>query len=219
MWSLQTDERTDDGQQVIRKAHLSFQLRWGNKVAATRWNTCTWHHLASVWSCVLPNNKFCMIRFFLNKTFWYNIYYTLINLQQLLLNRVHDVYECVLEVYFKKCNHNVTVFISPWVLRTYEVDIYLAFKQSFWSDWFCQKLYNIIMIKSDTLVNSDWPFMTLKSISHLSNDFEILSPFKLELSIMESKYFMLIQCFGQTRFYTVPSIHASFCIRLCIHLS
>ena len=26
--SLQTDRQTDDGRQVIRKAHLSFQLRW-----------------------------------------------------------------------------------------------------------------------------------------------------------------------------------------------
>ena len=27
-----TDRRTDDGQQAIRKAHLSFQLRWGKNV-------------------------------------------------------------------------------------------------------------------------------------------------------------------------------------------
>ena len=27
----QTDRRTDDGRQVIRKAHLSFQLRWAKK--------------------------------------------------------------------------------------------------------------------------------------------------------------------------------------------
>ena len=27
----QTDGQTDDGRQVIRKAHLSFQLRWANK--------------------------------------------------------------------------------------------------------------------------------------------------------------------------------------------
>ena len=30
--SLKTDRWTDDGQQAIRKAHLSFQLRWANKV-------------------------------------------------------------------------------------------------------------------------------------------------------------------------------------------
>ena len=28
----QTDRRTDDGQQAIRKAHLSFQLRWAKKI-------------------------------------------------------------------------------------------------------------------------------------------------------------------------------------------
>ena len=27
----QTDGQTDDGRQVIRKAHLSFQLRWAKK--------------------------------------------------------------------------------------------------------------------------------------------------------------------------------------------
>ena len=31
---LQTDRQTDDGRQVIRKAHLSFQLRWANKTYA-----------------------------------------------------------------------------------------------------------------------------------------------------------------------------------------
>ena len=30
--SLQTDWRTDDGKKVIRKAHLSFQLRWAKNV-------------------------------------------------------------------------------------------------------------------------------------------------------------------------------------------
>ena len=29
--SLQTDRQTDDGRQTIRKAHLSFQLRWAKK--------------------------------------------------------------------------------------------------------------------------------------------------------------------------------------------
>ena len=29
--SLQTDRQTGDGRQVIRKAHLSFQLRWAKK--------------------------------------------------------------------------------------------------------------------------------------------------------------------------------------------
>ena len=28
----QTDKQTDDGRQVIRKAHLSFQLRWAKNV-------------------------------------------------------------------------------------------------------------------------------------------------------------------------------------------
>ena len=38
MWNVyrQTDGQTDDGQKVIRKAHLNFQLRWAKKSIA-RW--------------------------------------------------------------------------------------------------------------------------------------------------------------------------------------
>ena len=36
--SLQTDRQTDDGRQVIRKTHLSFQLRWANKKIADQKN-------------------------------------------------------------------------------------------------------------------------------------------------------------------------------------
>ena len=36
--SLQTDGRKDDGQRAIRKAHLSFQLRWAKNSMKTDWH-------------------------------------------------------------------------------------------------------------------------------------------------------------------------------------
>ena len=36
----QTDRQTDDARQVIRKAHLSFQLRWAKKVIFFFTNSC-----------------------------------------------------------------------------------------------------------------------------------------------------------------------------------
>jgi hypothetical protein len=37
------NRQTDDGQQAIRKAHLSFQLRWANKRnTKVMWETKTW---------------------------------------------------------------------------------------------------------------------------------------------------------------------------------
>ena len=39
--SLQTDGRIDDGQKVIRKAHLSFQLRWAKKLIKYFQYNCT----------------------------------------------------------------------------------------------------------------------------------------------------------------------------------
>ena len=35
--SLQTDRQTDDGRQVIRKAHVSFQLRWAKICVCSLW--------------------------------------------------------------------------------------------------------------------------------------------------------------------------------------
>ena len=50
--SLQmSDGQTDDRQQVIRKAHLSFQLRWANKINIwwnvyfNRWDDHVWQHI------------------------------------------------------------------------------------------------------------------------------------------------------------------------------
>ena len=39
MKSWQTDRQTDDGRQVIRKAYLSFQVRWGKKSRVGRKTT------------------------------------------------------------------------------------------------------------------------------------------------------------------------------------
>ena len=36
----QTDRQTDDGRKVIRKAHLSFQLRWAKKQADSYFSFC-----------------------------------------------------------------------------------------------------------------------------------------------------------------------------------
>ena len=41
----QTDRQTDDGRQVIRKAHLSFQLRWAK-------NSYIWSKLFYIWNSV-----------------------------------------------------------------------------------------------------------------------------------------------------------------------
>ena len=38
----QTDGQTDDGRQVIRKAHLSFQLRWAKKERISEASICEW---------------------------------------------------------------------------------------------------------------------------------------------------------------------------------
>ena len=40
----QTDRQTDDGQKVIRKANLNFQLRWAKKSIARWWNGEREHH-------------------------------------------------------------------------------------------------------------------------------------------------------------------------------
>ena len=51
----QTDRQTDDGRKAIRKAHLSFQLRWAKKIARSKSKQRIWLFKCSVY---ISLNKF-----------------------------------------------------------------------------------------------------------------------------------------------------------------